>query len=61
MNIFAVILVGFTFVGVWFFTSRNLAATGPIMRHLLAVPVAFVAAFCLMAILFFTGLAHPRT
>lgn len=54
MHIFATILIAATFVGVWFFSARKMASMGRLMSNLMALPVAFVAAFCLMAILFFT-------
>lgn len=59
MTSLAIVLVTCTFVASWFFCARSMAAMGPWMRHLMALPVAFVAAFCVMAMLFFIGVARP--
>jgi len=59
MTIIAVFLIVAAFAGGWIYTARTLAVMGPLMRHLLGIPVGFVAMFCVAAILFFTGVIAP--
>ncbi|MCK9237582.1 MAG: hypothetical protein M0Q29_03215 [Thiopseudomonas sp.] len=55
MTIIAVLLIISAFVGGWAYTAHTLATMGPLLRHLMGIPVGFVAMFCVAAILFFTG------
>lgn len=55
LTIIAVLLIVLAFVGGWAYTAHTLATMGPLLRHLMGIPVGFVAMFCVAAILFFTG------
>ena len=55
LTIIAVLLIVLAFIGGWAYTAHTLASMGPILRHLMGIPVGFVAMFCVAAILFFTG------
>lgn len=56
MAYIAILLIVAAFIGGWWYTVRTLKDMGPLMPHLLGIPVGFVAMFCVAAICFFFGI-----